>query len=582
MIKDDFLTLTAQKFINTYFTSRNFDQVKNMFAPEGSWLGASNNTMANNLKQFDQYFKEGCNEGYVPEITFQDCYVIYNDDNIGIVYCNYHLHIESKGALFDMDQRVTIVLKQFNTTLKIIHVHASTPNDAISQEEFYTNEIAKLGYKELQQALKKKNEQIEMIIRTTAGGMKGSLDDEFYTYFYVNEELCKMLGYTYDEFMEMSHGTAVGAVYPPDLPAALADCKRCFAIGPEYKTEYRIRKKDGSLLWVMDSGRKVTDENGQVVINSIITDISELKEMVNRLKIDQERYEIVSQLSDDIIFEYDVENNSLVYQQLQADTPVKNILTNFLTVDLKNTHLYHGDIERFKKDLKIILSNQVSNELYKLEYRFAIAPQSYTWYRLTFRRIFDNDNKLTKVVGKVVDISSELRLKHQSITDPLTGTYNRLYITSAIQEYCHILKNNLSYACILIDIDYFKKINDTYGHIIGDRFLIEIVKIIKRFFRASDLIGRIGGDEFLIFIKDIYDKEIVREKADALIKKIHGYVTANNYPKEISISMGIHIDNRPEISFTELYNKVDIALYNAKHNGRDRYVYYHEGMTYPK
>ena len=61
----------------------------------------------------------------------------------------------------------------------------------------------------------------------------------------------------------------------------------------------------------MDSGRKVTDENGQVVINSIITDISELKEMVNRLKIDQERYEIVSQLSDDIIFEYDVENNSL-------------------------------------------------------------------------------------------------------------------------------------------------------------------------------------------------------------------------------------------------------------------------------
>ena len=145
---------------------------------------------------------------------------------------------------------------------------------------------------------------------------------------------------------------------------------------------------------------------------------------------------------------------------------------------------------------------------------------------LTFRRIFDNDNKLTKVVGKVVDISSELRLKHQSITDPLTGTYNRLYITSAIQEYCHILKNNLSYACILIDIDYFKKINDTYGHIIGDRFLIEIVKIIKRFFRASDLIGRIGGDEFLIFIKDIYDKEIVREKADALIKKIHEYVTA--------------------------------------------------------
>ena len=59
MIKDDFLTLTAQKFINTYFTSRNFDQVKNMFAPEGSWLGASNNTMANNLKHLINTLKRG-------------------------------------------------------------------------------------------------------------------------------------------------------------------------------------------------------------------------------------------------------------------------------------------------------------------------------------------------------------------------------------------------------------------------------------------------------------------------------------------------------------------------------------------
>lgn len=572
----------AQELVKAYFNNENFSTIKSMFATDASWLGASNNTLAYHPDQFIEFFKITSNTKYNPEIIFQDSQVLYNKAELAIVYCKYHLHIAESEILFDVDQRLSIVFKLIDGDWKILHVHASTPNDAISQEAFYENEIGKMGYLELQRALKKKTEQIEMIVRTTAGGMKGSLDDEYYTYFYVNEELCKMLGYTYEEFMEMSGGTAVGAVYPPDLKSALEQCEKCFAKGPEYKAEYRIKKKDGSLLWVMDSGRKVIDENGQTIINSIITDISELKEIVNQLKIDQERYEIVSQLSDDVIFEYDVSKDLLEYQQPHPDGPVKTIIKNFIERSDEELKIHPEDKERFEADFKMLLSSQVSHQLYKLEYQFAPTDNKYIWYRLNLRRIFDDEDRLIKIIGKVVDISSELRLKHQSITDPLTGTYNRLYIASAIQEYCKSLKDNLSYACILIDIDHFKMINDTYGHIVGDRFLVETVRIIKNFFRASDLIARIGGDEFLVFLKDIYDKEIVREKANALIKLIHEYINENNYPHEISISMGIYIDDHPEISFSELYNKVDIALYHAKHNGRDRYVYFHEGMTYPK
>ena len=111
------------------------------------------------------------------------------------------------------------------------------------------------------------------------------------------------------------------------------------------------------------------------------------------------------------------------------------------------------------------------------------------------------------------------RLKKNNFIDQLTNVYNRKYLKKILENLDKKNSKSIEIGVLMLDIDYFKKINDTYGHIIGDRFLIEIVKIIKRFFRASDLIGRIGGDEFLIFIKDIYDKEIVREKADALIKK---------------------------------------------------------------
>ena len=116
-----------------------------------------------------------------------------------------------------------------------------------------------------------------MVNNNIEGGLKGSIDDDDFTYFYVNEGLPKMLGYTYEEFMEMSGGTAVGAIYPPDLQKVRQDCENCFAKGPSYHTEYRMRRKDGNLLWVIDRGTKTLGTDGQIKINSIITDVTNLK-----------------------------------------------------------------------------------------------------------------------------------------------------------------------------------------------------------------------------------------------------------------------------------------------------------------
>lgn len=136
------------------------------------------------------------------------------------------------------------------------HMHVSAPNSIVKEKEYYPEEMSVENYRLLKRLLIEKTQQMEILAQTTAGGMKGSLDDEDYTFFYVNDELCNMLGYTYDEFMEMSGGTAKGAIYPPDVPKAMRDCRECFKKGDEYKTEYRIRKRDGTLLWVMDYGKR--------------------------------------------------------------------------------------------------------------------------------------------------------------------------------------------------------------------------------------------------------------------------------------------------------------------------------------
>ena len=90
-----------------------------------------------------------------------------------------------------------------------------------------------------------------------AGGLKISNDDETYSFAFVSKEAAALFGYTVEEFMEVTGGTAVGNVYPPDLPGALADCAEAFRDGNlTYSTRYRVRCKDGSLKWIIDSGKK--------------------------------------------------------------------------------------------------------------------------------------------------------------------------------------------------------------------------------------------------------------------------------------------------------------------------------------
>lgn len=132
--------------------------------------------------------------------------------------------------------------------------------------------------------LRQKTEIIKMIDNNISGGLKGSKDDPDYSFQFVGEGLPKMFGYTYDEFMDMTKGTAKGMVYPPDEPAARKIVDDCFARGVQYSVKYRVPKKDGTLKWVLDSGQKYLDENGEYQVNSIITDIDDVQQLLEQLE----------------------------------------------------------------------------------------------------------------------------------------------------------------------------------------------------------------------------------------------------------------------------------------------------------
>lgn len=159
-------------------------------------------------------------------------------------------------------------------------------------------------------------------------------------------------------------------------------------------------------------------------------------------------------------------------------------------------------------------------------------------------------------------------------TDPLTGLYNRDAFERRVSAFLqHAEAEEKTQAFLMVDIDNFKMINDTYGHLVGDLVIKECARILKKIFRSADEVVRMGGDEFSIFCKSIGSLSIVENKAQELCAAMRTMqVEGLDCTTCVTISIGISLSPQDGTSYQELYQKADIALYQAKLNGRNRYV----------
>lgn len=213
------------------------------------------------------------------------------------------------------------------------------------------------------------------------------------------------------------------------------------------------------------------------------------------------------------------------------------------------------------------------------EYRKHNKDKAYQWVKSTLHLYKDFESKDIKGFMYVEDIDEQKRaailLKYNAEHDMMTDLYNKAALHEKIKAYLNDpTEKKLIHAFFMIDIDYFKNINDTFGHIYGDEVLKEIAQKLRSIFREDDLIGRCGGDEFCIFMKNIPSETILEMKANAICKSIKKQYTFEDKSSAISASIGIATYDNHGKSYEELYNAADIALYKAKQLGRNCYVVY--------
>ncbi|MEA2099589.1 MAG: EAL domain-containing protein [Campylobacterota bacterium] len=180
---------------------------------------------------------------------------------------------------------------------------------------------------------------------------------------------------------------------------------------------------------------------------------------------------------------------------------------------------------------------------------------------------------------KILDLQRE-QLEYQANHDSLTGLANRILFMDRLQQSINLAQiNNKKVAVLFIDLDHFKEINDSLGHHIGDKVLVEVTKRINNRMKKSDTLSRLGGDEFCIILNDVEELENLSEIILQWKEDLKEAISINNNTMYIGMSVGISIYPNDGKNGSTLLQNADAAMYKAKDDGRNTYCFYDEEMT---
>jgi len=282
------------------------------------------------------------------------------------------------------------------------------------------------------------------------------------------------------------------------------------------------------------------------------------------------------------LYEVDKENNKLklIFSSLKTPPCCRDIFNN-------------ADICRAKKVGKLITSDSKWGPVCKcfnLKEKYHICQPIVLGQgiRYIINVVCDTQKEVEKVKDKLEEIKKYFDVvlpiietkkllksfKEKSLKDELTGLYNRRFLEEYLDRIIPLAKEqNIKLGILMIDVDYFKKINDTYGHDVGDIVLKTIANIIKSQIRQSDVCVRYGGEEFLVILYDIKNEENLINIAEKIRKKVENTIISTpkgNLKKTVSIGAALYPDDAEHI--WQAIKFADVALYKAKESGRNRVV----------
>ena len=342
-----------------------------------------------------------------------------------------------------------------------------------------------------------------------------------------------------------------------------------------------ITQKDGHARYGSTSKYILRDEQGNTIgLFGITKDIT--REYIARQNYQQELKYLFELPKDTYAVAYiDIDGQRLISQRSQVVDNVTWDTPQTVEELYGYAHEYiqdkNSDAAKFYREFdpeKLRAIHKTGKRRLVFQYKRKLSDGSLKWIKNEIHFLIDVDNGHLCMMLSMKDINvqkeEEFELEKAAKMDRMTMLFNRETAMYTIAQFLKDYSNH-AHALFMIDIDNFKSVNDTFGHLEGDHFLKAVANEMRACFREEDIKGRIGGDEFFVMMRNVPNKEIVERKAELLLKNIQSI--GEKY-KNISVSLSVGISCYPNDgkSLQELYEKADKALYYAKRNGKNRFV----------
>ncbi|PWT92324.1 MAG: hypothetical protein C5B54_03685, partial [Acidobacteria bacterium] len=311
-------------------------------------------------------------------------------------------------------------------------------------------------------------------------------------------------------------------------------------------------------------------------------DVTEQRRAQQALRDSAERYALAAQGAMDGLWDWDLVSNRIFYS-----TRWKSML-GYADAEISDSseewfdRVHSDDITRLRAELSAHL--QGLSPHFQNEHRVLHKDGTFRWMLARGIAVAETGNKPYRMAGSQTDVTdrrmAEERLLHEAIHDVLTGLANRALFTDLLARSIGRGKRRESYlyAVLFLDLDRFKVINDSLGHMIGDQLLIAIARRLEDCLRPGDTVARLGGDEFTVLLDDIKDVGDATRVADRIQKELSRPFNLSSHEVFTSVSIGIALSatgyDRPE----DLIRDADTAMYRAKALGKARHQVFDSAM----
>ena len=345
-----------------------------------------------------------------------------------------------------------------------------------------------------------------------------------------------------------------------------------------------MRHKNGAIIWVSCKYRLQIDADGARYLYYALTDVTDIKWETLQKTRDYARYSTIVDQFRNVIFEWDLRSDTFFSTDIYEERFGYCVPANqFSEVLAGRNHLHPDDLPGLRRRIEVLCEKEGKEFM---DLRIADNNGRYLWSRIRAISKSENGTKPTNIIGVIYDIDdlkkNVLDMQEKVQQDVLTKLLNKESTKQAVSAYLESMAEDTKAAVLMLDLDNFKAINDTYGHLYGDSVLNQIGATLRNLFRAWDVIGRIGGDEFLVLLKDVPNIEVVKDRCGLLVETFRKYF--HDLMPELNVSMSVGCVMIPEYGKTwaEVYQHADIALYAAKYKGKCQYSVYSPGDALPK